>query len=216
MKLLPIFASAAIALAAVGSAPAHATIISGSTTGLAGATSTITFDEIVLPTGTLVTNQYAGLGLTINPGLYYSPQTGFGNVQGNDLGNFNFVDPNVFTPQTFSFGSTLNGAAFAVASNNSNYLFEALLGGLVVDSFTANVGTSSADFYGFSGISLDAIRVTDLTADFYLIDNVQQGATVSNGAVPEPATWAMMLLGFGMAGFGLRNRRKPTVSVTYA
>ena len=36
------------------------------------------------------------------------------------------------------------------------------------------------------------------------------------GAVPEPATWAMMLMGFGMVGFGLRNRRKPTVRVTYA
>lgn len=30
-------------------------------------------------------------------------------------------------------------------------------------------------------------------------------------AVPEPATWAMMVLGFGMAGFGLR-RRRTTVS----
>ena len=38
----------------------------------------------------------------------------------------------------------------------------------------------------------------------------------ASGAVPEPATWAMMLMGFGMAGFGLRRRRKPTVSVNYA
>ena len=38
----------------------------------------------------------------------------------------------------------------------------------------------------------------------------------SAGPVPEPATWAMMLLGFGMAGFGLRSRRKAPVSVTYA
>ena len=36
------------------------------------------------------------------------------------------------------------------------------------------------------------------------------------GAVPEPATWAMMLMGFGLVGFGLRNRRKPVVRVTYA
>jgi hypothetical protein len=26
--------------------------------------------------------------------------------------------------------------------------------------------------------------------------------------VPEPATWAMMLLGFGAAGFALRRRRQ--------
>ncbi|MBX9665318.1 MAG: FxDxF family PEP-CTERM protein [Novosphingobium sp.] len=35
-------------------------------------------------------------------------------------------------------------------------------------------------------------------------------------AVPEPATWAMMLAGFGMIGFGLRSRRKQAVRVTYA
>jgi hypothetical protein len=30
------------------------------------------------------------------------------------------------------------------------------------------------------------------------------------GAVPEPATWAMMLIGFGFAGAGLRYRRRQT------
>lgn len=35
-------------------------------------------------------------------------------------------------------------------------------------------------------------------------------------AVPEPATWAMMLMGFGMVGAGVRSRRKPTVKLTYA
>ena len=35
-------------------------------------------------------------------------------------------------------------------------------------------------------------------------------------AVPEPATWAMMLAGFGMIGFGLRSRRKQAARVTYA
>ncbi len=35
-------------------------------------------------------------------------------------------------------------------------------------------------------------------------------------AVPEPATWTMMIFGFGAIGFGLRSRRKQTVRVTYA
>ncbi|MGB7407352.1 MAG: PEPxxWA-CTERM sorting domain-containing protein, partial [Pontixanthobacter sp.] len=34
-------------------------------------------------------------------------------------------------------------------------------------------------------------------------------------AVPEPATWAMMLIGFGAIGFSLRARKR-TVKVNYA
>jgi hypothetical protein len=35
-----------------------------------------------------------------------------------------------------------------------------------------------------------------------------------SGAVPEPATWAMMIAGFGMTGAALR--RRPTVKVSFA
>jgi hypothetical protein len=40
-------------------------------------------------------------------------------------------------------------------------------------------------------------------------------APVVDGAVPEPATWAMMILGFGLVGGALR-RRTETSSVRYA
>ena len=36
--------------------------------------------------------------------------------------------------------------------------------------------------------------------------------SINATAVPEPATWAMMLLGFGMVGFGLRGRRQGKVT----
>ena len=35
------------------------------------------------------------------------------------------------------------------------------------------------------------------------------------GAVPEPATWAMMLMGFGLVGGAMR-RRKVSTSVSFA
>ena len=35
-------------------------------------------------------------------------------------------------------------------------------------------------------------------------------------AAPEPRAWAMMVVGFGIVGVGLRRRRKPSVRVTYA
>jgi hypothetical protein len=32
--------------------------------------------------------------------------------------------------------------------------------------------------------------------------------TITDHGVPEPATWAMMVLGFGAVGFALRRKRK--------
>jgi hypothetical protein len=37
------------------------------------------------------------------------------------------------------------------------------------------------------------------------------GGSISFGAIPEPATWAMMLLGFGAVGFAMRRRRQPAL-----
>ncbi len=36
------------------------------------------------------------------------------------------------------------------------------------------------------------------------------------GAVPEPATWALMILGFGAVGCAMRRRTEPAASVSYA
>ena len=35
------------------------------------------------------------------------------------------------------------------------------------------------------------------------------GGTITINAVPEPGSWAMMLLGFGAAGYAMRRRRAP-------
>ena len=39
---------------------------------------------------------------------------------------------------------------------------------------------------------------------------------VTGGAIPEPATWAMLVLGFGVLGGALRSQRKQRTAVSYA
>lgn len=47
------------------------------------------------------------------------------------------------------------------------------------------------------------------------ITNLRFSAAANAAAVPEPATWGMMLLGFGLAGASMRSRRRST-SVRFA
>jgi len=41
---------------------------------------------------------------------------------------------------------------------------------------------------------------------------ISGNVTITNAAVPEPATWAMMILGFGAVGMVLRRRRRPVLA----
>lgn len=59
-----------------------------------------------------------------------------------------------------------------------------------------------------SGVGITRVDFTGVAA----FTNLSFGA----GAVPEPATWAMMIGGFGMIGFAMRRRQKVTTRVSYA
>ena len=64
-----------------------------------------------------------------------------------------------------------------------------------------------------NGLAFDAIRLTSVTgagvATPTTIDFEKQNSlTLGGTAVPEPGTWAMMLMGFGAAGYAMRRRRK--------
>jgi hypothetical protein len=180
---------------------AKATQIIASPTGIANPATTITFDEIVLPDFSLVTTQYAGLGASFAPAVYYSPISGFGNLQGHDVSNFDDKG-NFVTPLTLNFGKTQFGVAFNMVGDATPFTFTALLNGVPVDSFTATVGLSDSDFYGFANETFNAISITQAGpgAPYYLMDNVQLLPT------PEPSTLAF--LGTGLIGLvGVAKRR---------
>ena len=78
-------------------------------------------------------------------------------------------------------------------------------------------------FIGASDLSIPVpVGATELylgTVDGYQWSNNEGSFSVdvagANG-VPEPATWAMMLVGMGMVGYALRNRAKVNTTVRYA
>lgn len=89
--------------------------------------------------------------------------------------------------------------------------FDTLLTGMTVFAFHAG-GAGDGDqgtfFFQFdAGAGVDVITITDrLNSSSTGLSNAALFQT-STGAVPEPGTWAMMLLGFGAMGVSLRRRR---------
>ncbi|TCJ39503.1 PEPxxWA-CTERM sorting domain-containing protein [Parafrankia sp. BMG5.11] len=70
-----------------------------------------------------------------------------------------------------------------------------------------NITASGQNKFTVSGGGITTLGFTFApgvgTARQFRVDEVSAGP----GAVPEPATWAMMLFGFGAVGFGMRRRR---------
>lgn len=76
---------------------------------------------------------------------------------------------------------------------------------LVAKRTIAGVQTVNLNFYAPSNAARNDFWVTGGTT---LMANALQNVGVMGPAVPEPATWAMMVLGFGVVGSTIR-RRKP-------
>jgi hypothetical protein len=71
--------------------------------------------------------------------------------------------------------------------------------------------TDLTELYTLANLGLTAGTYT-LTIQGTRGDNPQIGGHVTADAVPEPATWGMMLLGFGALGWQLRRRRSQVLA----
>jgi hypothetical protein len=92
----------------------------------------------------------------------------------------------------FALNLDPNGTSFWTGSFNNQTLYRFNIGSFGVDTDTATLVTGGQLF----GVALAG------------------EITVGNPGVPEPATWALMVAGFGMAGAAMRRSRK--ISVTPA
>ena len=100
-----------------------------------------------------------------------------------NLGTGQMVSYNPLSPGNDNWNGT--GASFGDSQNSARFTF-AFLSGL---GFDPNVNNTYSVNLSAGGHSLTTY------------------AQVGSGAVPEPATWAMMLIGFGAIGLQMRRRK---------
>jgi hypothetical protein len=125
----------------------------------------------------------------------------------------NRIDPGITITRTdgaaFSFGSL----DLTFAYDDQNALFG---GGLATYTFDGGASSETRAFdnlAGFQTFTFNTGPVTSvrISADSaFAIDNVVLNSPAA--AVPEPASWAMMLGGFGLVGGAMRRRQRSKVA----
>lgn len=189
MKIRALLFAACAASTLCGTAASAATIV--------GQNVTVQY-EFPNPGNVLTQNPYT-IGDTTDQ-IYY----GYFDFTMNDsFGEIKFNQSVGWTPATFN-GFTIND------TNNVLSDFTGIsLDASTNPNFTNGRLSASADRLGINWQGLSFA-----TGDTIRFNFTQDGVA---GAVPEPATWAMMLLGFGFVGGAMRSsKRRQKLTVSYA
>lgn len=94
----------------------------------------------------------------------------------------------------FALNLDPDGKSFWTGSFANQQLYRFTIGGFGVDTFTQSFNTGG-DLYGVA-----------------LAGEITVGGPPTDNGVPEPATWALMIVGFGMVGVASRRRHRPVTA----
>ena len=178
-------------------------------------------------TGPFLSLSSAGLNggsvATLAGGTVYTQDRPFADIPaGSIFGNaFLAAGPTSGAPAVLSFTTPVDYLSFlwgspdtyntlSVSTNMGSYSFNTGNLGFAVSNGNQNF----SQYVQFTGSAGEAI--TSVAFDNRPTTDAFETANFSVAAVPEPATWAMMLVGFGAVGYAMRRRRGVTTGVQFA
>jgi PEP-CTERM motif len=204
------------------------TLALGAAVAASPAFAATTIDFSTFAPGTTISNQIPGVSLALSgAGQSGSPTVNVPFDDATALINANNDNGSNFYPSgttiTFSFAQLVSGLSFTFnnygdnsdSEFQSNYSAFDAGGALVSAGLLGSV--QNFDLVSVAGSGISRLLVSNDGTDqwTYGIGELTFTADAA-GAVPEPATWGMMILGFGVIGGAMRRRAKVTTTVSYA
>lgn len=174
-------------------APAGYTLFSDFDSGASQAL--VTGNDFFFPTGD-VADEGSALPGNLTPYLA---------VLGGGVANISFTDE----VRAFSFDYSTVDVFNTVKINYADGGFEDVRGGRILSSGEASGQLSGSFIIEGDGRLISGLSLSTSSNSFE-VDNLAFSALL--GTVPEPATWGLMVVGFGMVGINLRRRPRATVT----
>jgi hypothetical protein len=216
----------AVAVTALFASPAFSTIIMVDASSIQGANvlfnnASMTGNQVFASTN-LGTNTLRFTGATVGGGTAITANGGQARIEGgtpnlatnnpNDnlnLSSLNFgLTSGTFNNLEFNLTGASSGAtALFTITDNEGQVFTFGSGGLNDPLLALGNGENFFGFQGINGESISNVSVAFSGGGVVDVRQIRLDTLSSVTAVPEPATWAMMLLGFGAVGYSMRRRR---------
>jgi|GEM_PF-5903591 len=136
-----------------------------------------------------------------------------GNV-GIEAGDF--TDSFVFRIDQVGWGSGSLSTGTSVLGDATDVdIFSVMVNGMLAEKTISDDGLS--EFFNISNVPIAFGELNEIVVTGFSRGNGSYGgnATFTPSAIPEPASWAMLIMGFGMIGMGLRYKSRP-VKVSFS
>lgn len=129
----------------------------------------------------------------------------------------NSRDPGSFTRLDVLFPGTASAFVFNWGAADGDWLLEAFsdfsLPAVDTLLIKPHFSATTKYYYGIEASGLKGFRLSqvrcgfDCPIDYVIFDNLSFVPAPGFGAIPEPATWALLIAGFGLVGVAARRRR---------
>lgn len=204
-----------LACTAITTTASAATIMAANGTSL---------DEMIFSAGTQSGNTIYGVTKNTNTGITFYSSTSTISVTGKGYAQIHDANDNVTPWQDLQISLTTNPNGFSAYEFTIQFSSSVVPSQLLVGYDLLSGGpTQWFDAINFINDGAKDFQILagqgEIFSRLYLSSNdpifqVKQNDINLASAIPEPATWLMMIAGFGMVGLSLRSRRTSSVQLT--